>query len=122
MRRPLGEAVDVSTPYQEYFQQAYTDMNESGGDEDASTEMLAEEENLRWDLHPLDLFSYDWKAATTDRSEEDDDYSSVSYLGHCMIWISLTDCSHMQREIVLGAICLTTTHGLLHVGHIENIK
>jgi hypothetical protein len=97
-------------------------MDESSGDEDTSTEMLAEEENLRWDLHPLDLFSYDWKAATTDRGEEDNDCKSVSQRGCCVILTSLTDCSHVQREIIHGAICLASTHRLLHVGHIENIK
>lgn len=97
-------------------------MDESSGNEDTSTEMLAEEEDLRWDLHPLDLFGYDWKAATTNRSEEDNDCSSISQRYCCIILISLTDCSHVQGEIILGAICLTSTHRLLHVGHIENIK
>jgi hypothetical protein len=41
-------------------------MNGGSGDEDTSTKVLAEEENLRWDLHPSDLFRYDRKSTTTD--------------------------------------------------------
>jgi hypothetical protein len=43
-----------------------TYMDEGSGDEDTSTKMFAEEENLRGDLHPSDLFRYDWKSTTTD--------------------------------------------------------
>jgi hypothetical protein len=35
--------------------------------------MLAEEEKLRWDLHPLDLFGNNWESATTNRGEENND-------------------------------------------------
>jgi hypothetical protein len=48
-------------------------MDESSGDKDTGTKMLAEEEDLRGNLHPLDLFGHDWETATTDGSEEDND-------------------------------------------------
>jgi hypothetical protein len=41
-------------------------MDECCGDEDASTEMLAEEEHLWRNLHPLDLLGYDWETTATD--------------------------------------------------------
>jgi hypothetical protein len=53
-------------------------MDESSGNEDTGTEMLAEEENLRWDLHPLDLLCYDWEATATDRGKENNDFVVVS--------------------------------------------
>jgi hypothetical protein len=53
-------------------------MDESGGDEDTGTEVLAEEEDLRWNLHPLDLLCYDRKAAATNRGKEHNDFAVVS--------------------------------------------
>lgn len=43
-----------------------TYMDESSGDQNTSTEVLAEEEELRWDLHPLDLLCHDWETTSTD--------------------------------------------------------
>jgi hypothetical protein len=89
-------------------------MNKSSGDKHTSTEMLAEEEDLRWDFHPLDLFSNDRKATTTDRCEEDDDCLCVSCVevptNYSML---LTDCSHVQRKVVFRAIGLAPAHWLL---------
>jgi hypothetical protein len=79
-------------------------MDESSSDKNTSTKVLAEEEDLRWDLHPSDLLCDDWKTATTNRGEEDDEH-----------------CGHMQRKVVLGAILVTPTHWLLHSGHDEVI-
>jgi hypothetical protein len=46
------------------FQWEDTDMDKSSSNEDTGTEMLAEEEDLWWDLHPFNLFGYDRKATT----------------------------------------------------------
>lgn len=48
-------------------------MDEGSCNQDTSTEMLGEEEDLWRDLHPLDLLGYHWETCTTDRGEEDDD-------------------------------------------------
>lgn len=48
-------------------------MDKSCGNQNASTKMLAEEENLWGNLHPFDFLRNDWKSATTDRSKEHDD-------------------------------------------------
>jgi hypothetical protein len=53
-------------------------MDESSSNENTSTEMLAEEEDLWWDLHPLDLLCNDGKATTTNGRKEHDDCPNVS--------------------------------------------
>ena len=55
-----------------------TNMDECGGDEDTGTKVLAEEEDLRWNLHPLNLLCYYWKATASNRGKENDDYVIVS--------------------------------------------
>ena len=55
-----------------------TNVDESRGDQDTSTEVLAEEEHLRWNLHPFDLLSNDRKATATDGCEEHNDCCRVS--------------------------------------------
>jgi hypothetical protein len=47
-------------------------MNKGCGDQNTSTEMFTEKENLRVDLHPLDLLCNDWKSTTSNGCEEDD--------------------------------------------------
>jgi hypothetical protein len=53
-------------------------MNESSSDQDTSTEVLAEEEDLRGDFHPLDLFSNDWEAGTKDGSKKHNDFVELA--------------------------------------------
>jgi hypothetical protein len=55
-------------------------MNESSSNQDTGTEMLAEEEHFRRDLHPLDLLCDDWETTSSDRSSEYNDYARVSLL------------------------------------------
>jgi hypothetical protein len=49
-------------------------MDERRSDQNTSTEVFAEEENLRRDLHPLDLLCDNWKSSTSDGGGENDDY------------------------------------------------
>jgi hypothetical protein len=49
-------------------------MNECSGDQNTGTKMLAEEEDLGWDVHPLDLLRYYRETASSDTGREDDDY------------------------------------------------
>ena len=51
-------------------------MYESGGDENTGTEVLAEEEERRGNLHPLDLLGDHGETATTNTGEEDNDCAS----------------------------------------------
>jgi hypothetical protein len=51
----------------------FTYMNESGSNQDTSTKVLAEEEDFRWDLHPLDFLRNHWEAGAEDGSKEDND-------------------------------------------------
>jgi hypothetical protein len=53
-------------------------MNESRGNQNTGTEVLAEEEHFRWDLHPRELLRYYWKPSTEDGSKEHNDYPEVS--------------------------------------------
>jgi hypothetical protein len=53
-------------------------MDESSSNENTSTEMLAKEEDLWWDLHPLDLLCNDRKATTTNGRKEYNDCPDVS--------------------------------------------
>jgi hypothetical protein len=48
-------------------------MDKRCGNQDTGTEVFAEEEDWRWDLHPLDFLCYDWKSSTSNRSSKDDD-------------------------------------------------
>ena len=48
-------------------------MNESSSNKNSSTEVLAEEEDLWWDLHPLDLLCHYWETSTEDGSNEHND-------------------------------------------------
>jgi hypothetical protein len=41
-------------------------MNESSGNQDTGTKVLAEEKYGRWDLHPFDLLRYYWKSGAED--------------------------------------------------------
>jgi hypothetical protein len=72
-RKPLGEAKPVSNSSSHGLNIAGTHMNESRSNQHTGTEVLAEEEYWRWDLHPLDLFCYDWKPSTEDGSKKHND-------------------------------------------------
>ena len=45
-------------------------MDEGSSNQDTSTEVLAEEEDFRRDLHPLDLIGDDREATASDGGEE----------------------------------------------------
>lgn len=49
-------------------------MDKGSSDQNASTEVLAEEENFWVDLHPFYFLCHYGKSTTSDRREEDDDY------------------------------------------------
>ena len=49
-------------------------MDKGCCDQNTSTEMFTEEENLGVNLHPLDLLGNDWETTASDGSEEDDDW------------------------------------------------
>ena len=53
-------------------------MDKGSGDEHTSTKVLAEEEDLWWDLHPLDLLCHYWETSTEDGSNEHNDLERVS--------------------------------------------
>lgn len=48
-------------------------MNESGGNQNTGTKVLAEEEDRRRNLHPLDLLGHDWEAGAENGSKENND-------------------------------------------------
>ena len=48
-------------------------MDKRCGNQDTSTEVFAEEEDWRWDLHPLDFLGHYWETGTKDRRKEDND-------------------------------------------------
>ena len=78
-------------------------MDKGSGNQDTGTKVLAEEEDWGWDLHPLDLLCHDWETSTEGGGKEDDE-----------------DCSHVQGEVVFGAILLTAANRLLFHGvHFE---
>ena len=52
-------------------------MDKRRSDKNTSTEMFAEEENLRWDLHPFDLLCDNWKSSTSNGGGEDDDCANI---------------------------------------------
>lgn len=55
-----------------------THMNERGSDENTGTKMLAEEENLGRNFHPLDLLGDDRKATAAYRCNEDNDFAVLA--------------------------------------------
>ena len=71
-----------------------TYMNESRSNQYTGTEVLAEEEYWRWDLHPLDLFCYYWKPSTEDGSKEYNDCNQISYAWR-RYQGTLTNCSYV---------------------------
>lgn len=49
-------------------------MDKCSSNEDTGAKVLAKEEGLRWDVHPLDLLSHDWEATSYDAGKEHNDY------------------------------------------------
>lgn len=48
-------------------------MDKSSGNQDTGTKVLAEEEDIRGNLHPLDLLGNDRETGTEDGCEKDND-------------------------------------------------
>lgn len=92
-------------------------MDESSSNKHTGTEVLAEEEDLWWDFHPLDFFRNDWESAATNGSKEDDDYGLLAFCWYVKAWSKLTNCSNVQGKVVKGSILLTSATGFHCVGH-----
>lgn len=56
-------------------------MNESRSNQNTGTKVLAEEEDLRGNLHPLDLLGNHWETTATNGSKEDNDCCLRQLLG-----------------------------------------
>ena len=53
-------------------------MNEGSSNQDTGTKVLAEEEDLGRNLHPLDLLRNHWEAGAEDGGNEHNDYQDIS--------------------------------------------
>ena len=79
-------------------------MNESGCNQNTGTEVLAEEEDWRRNLHPLDLLRHHWETGAEDGSKEDNE-----------------NCSHVQGKVIDSSIGIAAALGLF-VGHGNNYE
>jgi hypothetical protein len=67
-------------------------MNERSSNQDTSTKVLAEEEDLGGNLHPLDLLRNHRKSSTSYGGGEDNDYTTIS----------------LERGTILGEVYIQT--------------
>ena len=92
-------------------------MDKSSGDQNTGTEMLAEEEDLGWDVHPLDLLRYYRETTSSDTGRENDDCWG-KWTACRLNELVLTDGGNVKRKVILGTIFSTSALRLFHVGHL----
>lgn len=92
-------------------------MDKSSGDQDTGTEVLAKEEHLGRNVHPLDLLRYDRKASSSDTGCKHDDCSCKSNVAF-QDGVILTNSNNMERKVIHSIGGLTSTRRLLHHIHV----